>query len=106
MYKRQAIGYVVEFDDDVKLTTSGKGLMFTDGSEELWLYITSVPSSPTAEGVTGQIAFDVHYLYKCVATNTWKRIALSDWPIAEIRTIAGADLRTIADTDIQTIGEY
>lgn len=31
------------------------------------------------EGVAGQYAWDENYLYLCVATNTWKRVALSSW---------------------------
>jgi len=38
---------------------------------------TTVPSSSTDTGVIGQMAVDAHYLYVCVATDTWTRIALS-----------------------------
>jgi len=31
-------GYVTEFDDHIKLTSQGKGLMFTYNSEEIWIY--------------------------------------------------------------------
>ena len=95
-----------EIVGNLKLTTDGKGLMFTSGTEEVWIYVSSVPDTPSSEGTVGEIAFDAHHLYRCIATNTWKRVDLSDWPIAEIRTIAGADLRTVADTDIMTAGEY
>lgn len=37
------------------------------------------PASASATGVAGQIAYDADYLYICVATNTWKRVALSTW---------------------------
>lgn len=56
---------------------------------------TKTPSSPTATGKTGEIGWDVNYLYICVATNTWKRVALSSWttlaesseaPIARLST--------------------
>jgi hypothetical protein len=39
----------------------------------------SVPASATASGVKGQISYDSNYFYVCVATNTWKRTALSTW---------------------------
>ena len=94
------------FTGNLKLTTDGKGLMFTSGTEEVWIYVSSVPGTPTSEGTVGEIAFDAHHLYRCVATNTWKRVALSDWPVADMRTIGGADLRSISGTDIRTIGEY
>lgn len=38
-----------------------------------------VPASASAEGSVGQYALDTNYLYLCVDTNTWKRIALSSW---------------------------
>lgn len=39
----------------------------------------TVPSSPTAGGTVGQMAVDSDYLYICIATNTWRRVALSTW---------------------------
>jgi hypothetical protein len=38
----------------------------------------TTPSSSTAPGVQGQIAWDASYVYICVADNTWKRVALSN----------------------------
>ena len=37
------------------------------------------PSSATATGTTGTIVYDANYIYVCVATNTWKRVAISTW---------------------------
>lgn len=37
------------------------------------------PASATASGIRGDMAADSNYLYICVATNTWKRVALSTW---------------------------
>jgi hypothetical protein len=39
----------------------------------------SPPSSATASGTPGQIAFDQSYLYICTGTNTWKRTAIAGW---------------------------
>jgi len=41
--------------------------------------IVAVPSTSTSIGAVGQLAWDSSYLYLCVATNVWKRIALSSW---------------------------
>lgn len=41
--------------------------------------MTTVPASATATGTAGQIAADASYLYVCVATNTWRRVAISAW---------------------------
>jgi hypothetical protein len=39
----------------------------------------TVPSSATATGTAGQEAYDAGFHYVCVATNTWKRTALTTW---------------------------
>lgn len=41
--------------------------------------LTTVPASATATGTAGQIAADASYFYVCVATNTWRRVAISAW---------------------------
>ena len=38
---------------------------------------SQTPSSSSASGTKGEIAYDTSYIYVCVATNTWKRVALS-----------------------------
>lgn len=38
----------------------------------------TTPASPTAAGTSGQIAWDADYIYVCVATDTWKRVAIDD----------------------------
>lgn len=37
------------------------------------------PTSASAAGTTGSITWDNAYIYVCVATNTWKRVAISTW---------------------------
>ncbi len=37
------------------------------------------PASSTANGNAGRISWDSNYIYICVATNTWKRVAISSW---------------------------
>jgi hypothetical protein len=39
----------------------------------------AVPASATATGTAGQMAYASGFLYVCVATNTWRRVALSSW---------------------------
>jgi len=41
--------------------------------------LVAAPLSATAAGTVGQIALDANYLYVCVNTNTWKRVALTTW---------------------------
>jgi len=37
------------------------------------------PTAATDPGVTGDIAWDTDFVYICVASNTWKRAAISTW---------------------------
>lgn len=37
------------------------------------------PASAAATGTAGTICWDASYVYVCVATNTWKRAAISTW---------------------------
>lgn len=37
------------------------------------------PASASASGVAGTIQYDANYIYVCVATNTWKRVAIATW---------------------------
>lgn len=40
---------------------------------------TSTPGSATDPGQTGEIRWDSNYIYVCIATDTWKRVAISTW---------------------------
>ena len=37
------------------------------------------PASATSMGTPGEYAYDTGYFYVCVATDTWKRVALTTW---------------------------
>lgn len=39
----------------------------------------STPANAIANGVQGQIAWDLDYIYVCVANNTWKRASITTW---------------------------
>ena len=41
--------------------------------------LVAPPTSSTGNGHTGQISWDANYIYICVNTNTWKRVALTAW---------------------------
>ena len=40
---------------------------------------TNVPASNTDAGVPGEIRYGNSFLYICVSTNSWKRVALADF---------------------------
>ncbi|MFZ0478892.1 MAG: hypothetical protein WAL71_07060 [Terriglobales bacterium] len=50
--------------------------VYTTGSFHVNL---ATPASSSAPCTAGQIGADANYVYVCVATNTWKRSALSSW---------------------------
>lgn len=41
--------------------------------------LNTAPTSATDTGILGEIRYDANYIYLCVATNTWKRSALTTW---------------------------
>lgn len=41
--------------------------------------LVAPPVSSIAVGTVGQISWDANYIYICVNTNTWKRVALTTW---------------------------
>lgn len=71
----------VEFDLDNTLEKKNIAQMLqTDESETTMLSLTNhAPASHTDDGEKGQIYYDENYLYICVATDTWRRVALSDF---------------------------
>lgn len=48
-------------------------------SNTIRLRNNKTPTSATASGNKGDICWDTSYIYVCVATNTWKRTAISTW---------------------------
>ena len=41
--------------------------------------MNTAPASASAPGKVGEIRFTADYIYICVATDTWKRVAISTW---------------------------
>ena len=64
-----------------RLATSSVGIDVNGSTETDKLRITtsSAPSSASDTGIVGEIAWDTNYIYVCVGTNTWKRVAISTW---------------------------
>lgn len=57
---------------------SATGPISTDGAY-MQIETSFTPAGAGATGATGQIVWDANYIYVCVATDTWKRSALSTW---------------------------
>ena len=60
-----------------KIETTSTGTK-TTGQMDL-AALNSAPSSASDTGTVGEIRFTSDYIYVCVASNTWKRAALSTW---------------------------
>ena len=48
-------------------------------SDVIRLRTAKTPASATAAGNAGDICWDSDAIYVCVATNTWKKIAIATW---------------------------
>lgn len=42
-------------------------------------FLVSAPANADSAGTAGQWAWDTGFIYVCVATNTWKRVAIATW---------------------------
>jgi len=62
------------FTEDVRLTSDGK-MQF----DKTILLRSKTPGSAAAAGIQGEFAWDENYLYVCVSTNSWRRVALASW---------------------------
>lgn len=60
-------------------TTPGAGTFsaLTTTGDHIRIDTSQTPASSSASGTKGEIAYDSDYIYVCVATNSWKRVALS-----------------------------
>ena len=63
----------------VGIGTDAPSCVLDINSNSIRLRTTKTPSSASDTGNQGQICWDSSYLYICVASNTWTRIALSSW---------------------------
>jgi len=66
------------FEDSPMTTLDINGTLRVQG-DGIQIATSKTPASSTDTGQAGQIAWDSNYLYICVATNTWKRVALVNW---------------------------
>lgn len=69
---RLKVDEIVNFTED-GTTVAIQGFSIASGKKFKILGSRTIASA----GATGEICWDVSYLYICVATNTWKRIPLT-----------------------------
>lgn len=59
-------------------TTSPSGKLDVN-DDHVRIRTSKTPASASATGNEGDIAWDSDYIYVCIATDTWKRTAISTW---------------------------
>jgi len=63
----------------VGTSTNTGGSLFQVNDNRIRIASSQTPASATATGTAGEICWDASYIYVCVASNTWKRAALTTW---------------------------
>jgi len=64
----------------VGIATAGDPTAFLDINSDIFRLRTSkTPSSSSASGNAGDFCWDSNYIYICISTNTWRRIAHATW---------------------------
>lgn len=53
------------------------GLILRELQADHVLNFVPVPATATSSGTAGQVAADTSFLYVCVATNVWRRVAIA-----------------------------
>jgi hypothetical protein len=59
--------------------SSSSPYYFQCDGDTLRLNTQRTPASSSADGYVGEICTDSNYIYVCIATNTWTRVALSSF---------------------------
>ena len=72
--------------EKVRINKTGVGIATTSptnaldvNSNAIRIRTARTPGSAAGTGTQGEISWDANYIYICVATNTWKRVAISTW---------------------------
>ena len=55
------------------------------------------PSMVSSSGTAGTITYDSNYIYVCIATDTWKRAALSTWAITDVLLLDDGSSKLLLD---------
>ncbi len=66
---------IIGTDSDASDET--KNFLFSDLRE--YINTSTVPATASSTGTAGQIAYESGWLYICVATDTWQRVAIATW---------------------------
>jgi hypothetical protein len=74
-----AMRLVIDSSGNLGLGVTSPTAKLDVDSDTVRVRTAKTPASATAAGNAGDICWDANYVYICVATNTWKRSALTTW---------------------------
>ena len=69
--------FVITTDGNVGIGCTNPASKLDISGDDIRIRNPQTPSSSTATGNKGEIAWDSNYIYVCVNTNTWGRVALT-----------------------------
>lgn len=70
---------VIDTSGNVGIGTATPSGIFDVNGSVIRLRTSATPATASSAGNQGDIQWDSSYVYVCVATNTWKRTAISTW---------------------------
>lgn len=72
-------GIAIDDLGNVGINTTTPTTLFDVSGDKIRVRSAKTPASASAAGNAGEICWDGSYIYICVATNTWKRVAIATW---------------------------
>lgn len=94
---------VNDASDTTTGTLTAAGFTTTGTTNTTVLIVGSdAPANSTSTGTAGTITWDSDYLYICVAANTWERVAIATWGVAD-ETMIYEDSNTMLYEDGNTM---
>jgi hypothetical protein len=69
----------IDSTGNVGIGTSSPTNLLDVNADSIRVRTAQTPATAGAAGNQGEIAWDADYIYVCVATDTWKRVAIATW---------------------------
>jgi len=75
----------INFGDSTRGAVTGGQILVWNGTTSMWentssrLPNTTPPANINSSGIAGEVRFNSTHLYICIATDTWRRVALNTW---------------------------
>jgi hypothetical protein len=69
----------IDSSGNVGIGTSNPSSLLDINGDGIRIRTAKTPATAGATGNQGEIAWDADYIYICVATDTWKRVAIASW---------------------------